>query len=123
MKHRDVTRRLRMLDRYGYQCVVCGYEFESLACVTYEHVVPKSRGAEDAKDNVQPSHYSCNRLKGTKSLKNARHAVRSVRGQMNEADFLAWLNMHVPSRDVPDFVLYSPEVVRSMFYLELLEAP
>jgi hypothetical protein len=68
MKKGDVDKRLRLMRRWDHACVVCGRRFASISCVTFEHLVPRSMGGTGRVDNIGPSHYSCNALRGTMSL-------------------------------------------------------
>lgn len=123
MKPEDVAYRRRLLDRWGHVCVICGYDFYNLACVTKEHVVPKSQrkyftrvGVEDL-DNIAPSHYTCNKLRGTDSIFLAVKIIEKNRLSMNEIDFKRWLNRKVTHRIVP------LEAVMSLRPLAFMELP
>ena len=105
----EVERYLRLLSRWDYQCVICGHEFQHIACVTIEHIIPKCKGGGAAHggvaDNRAPAHYSCNNLKGDRSLFWAVREVEQRRLKLG-AMFFDWLNKRVPGRDVPeDFML------------------
>lgn len=104
MKIGDIADRLRMVRRRGFNCVICGREFDNIACVTYEHVVPKSR-AKFMKNNVALSHYSCNRLRGTDGLGEAWRRVEELHDQIGDEAFEQWLAKLPPNRDVPDIAL------------------
>ena len=62
-------RRLRvsLAVEQQWNCPLCQqplpYELRGLAHV--DHIVPKSRGGSDARDNLQTVHAACNRIKGT----------------------------------------------------------
>lgn len=102
----EVERYLRLLSRWDYQCVICGHEFQHIACVTIEHIIPKCKGgAVSGSDNRAPAHYACNNLKGDRSLFWAVKAIEERRLKLG-AMFFDWLNKRVPGRDVPeDFML------------------
>lgn len=114
MKFHDIVARLSMLDRCGYRCIICGERFESLECVTYEHVVPKSR-SKGMLNNRAPSHYNCNQFRGVRGLGDAWRAIEEMRELMGEANFRSWLNKKVPDRNVPDYATQPPEFVRCLF--------
>lgn len=116
MKWDDITRRLRMLDRCGYRCIICGHSFSSLASVTYEHVIPRSRRpGQSNKGNIAPSHFNCNRLRGTLGLGDAWREIEKLRERIGDAQFQAWINTVVPNRVVPEIVMCAPEYLRFLF--------
>lgn len=107
MKADDVAYRQRLLDRWDHACVICGYGFTNVACVTKEHIVPKS-APEEAKvltDNIGPSHYQCNNTRGTRSLIKVAAYIEKKRTQMGSRLFFRWLNTKVPHRIVPEEAL------------------
>ena len=114
MRFYDIVARLKMLDRCGYRCIICGERFESLECVTYEHVVPRSR-SKGMLNNRAPSHYNCNQFRGVMGLSDAWRAIESMRENMGEVLFKEWLNKKVPDRTVPDYATQPPEFVRCLF--------
>jgi len=107
MKPKDVDYRWRLLDRWGKNCIICGLPFETLACVTKEHIVPKSLleplvgGKPRKPGNVAPSHHRCNALRGADSVEQGRSRVDEMRRTMTASDFISWLNAPVPFRTVP----------------------
>lgn len=68
MKKHDADKRLRLLAQWDYKCVLCGREFATISCVTFEHMTPKSRGGTGRSENMGPSHHACNNLRGTASI-------------------------------------------------------
>lgn len=97
---------MKLLRRWGYQRIVCGRPFASLACVTVEHVVPRSvAGNKNKAHNLAPSHWRCNQLRGCLPLIVAAKAVDQMETKLGEKNFHAWLNAKVPNRDVPWFAL------------------
>lgn len=119
MKDADIALRRRLLERWGYVCVVCGREFSNLACVTKEHVVPKS--APDRfklPENLAPAHYSCNQLRKTNTLIRAAREIDRIEKKMCPEKFLAWLNKPVPNRTVPAHALCP---LRQRRFMELPE--
>ena len=121
MSEAGLRRRRRLLDAWGYLCVICGRRFTNLACVTFEHVVPQSFSARKkqmmARENVAPSHHRCNRLRGTGSIIAAARAIsRKATGMRSDA-FVRWLNAPVPGRAVPD------EALRPLHQPACLEPP
>ncbi len=54
----------------GWICYLCGEPIEPDAprarCLSFDHVVPLSRGGEHSMANLRPAHLGCNSRKGTK---------------------------------------------------------
>lgn len=121
MSQAGLRKRRRLLDAWDYQCVICGHRFTNLACVTFEHVVPQSFSARKKKlmgpENVAPSHYRCNRLRGTRSIMVAAKTIADRATRMHPVAFIAWLNVVVPSRAVPE------EALRPLHQPACLELP
>ncbi len=98
----DIAYRKRLLKRWGNACIVCGREFMNLACVTKEHVIPKSAPSELKLDeNIAPSHHRCNQLRRTDSLLKTARQIDAIEMTMSPNEFVAWLNEAVPHRLVP----------------------
>jgi len=101
----------RLLERWGGACIVCGRGFTTLASVTREHCVPRQLSKRAKKqfhdpDNVAPSHHRCNSLRKSHSLLRSARRIEHVRLQIgNEERFMAWLNVPVPHRSVPNEAL------------------
>jgi hypothetical protein len=124
MKWDDVIRRLNMLDRRGYRCIICGRGFSSLASVTYEHVIPRSRRqGQSNKGNIAPSHFNCNQLRGTMGLGDAWREVEKLRKRIGEAQFQSWIDVVVPNRIVPEIAMLPPELIRILFKKHDLKRP
>lgn len=52
--------RLQVFERDGFKCVKCGSEIE----LTYDHIIPKSKGGKYSFENGQTLCRSCNNKKG-----------------------------------------------------------
>ena len=61
------TRR-NILLRDNYHCQYCGRRFPS-SSITIDHVIPKSKGGTTRWNNVVAACATCNRKKGSKSLR------------------------------------------------------
>ena len=125
MKQHDIETRWRLLEKWGHRCIVCGHEFMNLACVSKEHVIPRSkvhqafnipksptkRWPESVHralaDNKAPSHYQCNKLRRDRSLIEAYREVEQMKQKMKPRAFLEWLNRLIPNRVVPPWALTS----------------
>lgn len=62
--------RQNIYARDQYRCQYCGQKF-LLADLTYDHVLPKSRGGKTAWENIVTCCFKCNRKKGGKTPKEA----------------------------------------------------
>ena len=114
MTKTSFRRNVKLVRQWGYLCIVCGRPFANIACVTVEHIIPRSiRG--NNKTNTAPSHHQCNQLKGCSSLMRAAKAVDAMEAKMNPRQFPYWLNARVPARAVPWYALI-PIVDAEWFY-------
>lgn len=84
-----------LVAAWGGLCVICGQPFDNLDCVSREHLVPKSMGGK-LKDNLAPSHHSCNHARGSLSIIQAQALIEARRMTMSPSEFQAWLNKPVP---------------------------
>jgi 5-methylcytosine-specific restriction endonuclease McrA len=62
----DVSRD-EIIERDGQACYLCGEEL-SIHEVTFDHVVPLSRGGTHTPENVRIAHHSCNSKKGSRRI-------------------------------------------------------
>lgn len=67
--------RLNILTRDGFRCQYCGRRFE-MRELTYDHVLPRSRGGRTTWENVVASCAPCNAKKGDRTPEEARMALR-----------------------------------------------
>ena len=107
MKNEDVKLRLRLITNWDFMCVICGRPFANLACVTKEHIIPKSIAQKGMQNNLAPSHYRCNQLRKTFSILSTARKVDAKESTMNSRQFAEWLNAPVPNRIVPQTALMS----------------
>lgn len=72
-RHWDISkaRRLRLYERDGYVCQICGAPVEVTAdpcsgdwAPTLDHIVPRSRGGHDGDSNLRTAHRWCNSVLG-----------------------------------------------------------
>ena len=73
-ENQEIRRAWIQLNPPPYQCYLvispdC-LRYLDIDTVTLEHVIPKSRGRQYARDfsNIRPACYACNSLKGSRSL-------------------------------------------------------
>lgn len=101
MTKTSFQRNIKLLRRWGYQCIVCGRPFAHVACVTVEHIIPRSIvGNKNKHFNTAPSHWRCNQLKGNMPLLVAAKAVDAMERRLGRIQFEDWLNAKVPGRAV-----------------------
>ena len=106
---------IKIMDKRGYFCAICGYRFPSLACVTIEHIVPASLGgSRRGKYNQGVSHFNCNNLRGSRPLEIVREEIENMKNKMSPADFWSWLGKKIPGRTVFIFALNPPEKIKEM---------
>jgi 5-methylcytosine-specific restriction endonuclease McrA len=69
-KRRKARRRLRVFDRDGWTCQLCGGEVDAFADMLddlapeADHIIPEAHGGSDDYSNLQCAHRICNREKG-----------------------------------------------------------
>lgn len=56
--------RNHLINRDGNKCSICKKAFESMKDITFDHILPISRGGLDEVVNYQLAHFSCNQTKG-----------------------------------------------------------
>lgn len=97
-------RNMKLVRQWGYQCIVCGRPFDHVACVTVEHIIPRSLKGNN-KTNTAPSHWRCNQLKGNMPLMVAARAVDDMERRLGPKQFQTWISARVPGREVPWYAL------------------
>ena len=70
MDRRPAFTRFNVFLRDAFSCQYCGSPFPS-EILTFDHIVPKSRGGRTAWDNVVTACAQCNLKKGHRPLKSA----------------------------------------------------
>lgn len=60
IRNRQNNKRLRLLERDGNKCWLCGFPFSKNRPPSLDHLIPKSEGGTLADDNVRLAHSSCN---------------------------------------------------------------
>lgn len=97
MSHEATNWRIRnkwLWDKTKGHCAYCGRLFLSLAEMTVDHVVPRSKGGHHTRENRLPCCNSCNATKGKRPLRYLRDALqRKVTGRPTfNAEQLAYLH-------------------------------
>lgn len=57
-------QRNHLVAKYGFKCHYCELPFKSISEITFDHLIPLSRGGFDLLENYRLAHLSCNQLKG-----------------------------------------------------------
>lgn len=78
--------RWALMLAYEFRCMLCGNQFRTTE-LTFEHIIPRSRGGGCDWGNIVPACGPCNNRKGNKTLKEAgmklvRAPYRPTRGQL-----------------------------------------
>ena len=53
-------QRDHLINRDGAVCKICEKPFKSMKDITFDHIVPKSKGGTDELENIQLAHFRCN---------------------------------------------------------------
>jgi 5-methylcytosine-specific restriction endonuclease McrA len=80
-----ILSRKNVLRRDGHRCQYCG---RSDIPLTVDHVVPISRGGEDAWENLICACVKCNNVKGDRTPDEARMAMRRKPMRPNHITFI-----------------------------------
>lgn len=84
-----------LVKQWDNQCIICGHGFENYDCVSREHLTPVCKGGS-LKDNIAPSHYICNHIRGSVSILEARKMIDDRERSMSPSEFKQWLNQSIP---------------------------
>ena len=111
-RHANPVRfsRVNIYARDGHRCQYCGVKC-TIDGLTYDHVVPRSRGGKTSWDNIVSCCYACNARKANRTPAEARMALRSAPVRP------AWMpavQIRVSARSVPeawrDYVYWTGEI-------------
>ena len=102
--------RVNIYARDGYRCQYCGTKC-SISELTYDHVVPRSRGGKTSWDNIVSCCYACNAKKANRTPAEAKMVLRSMPARP------AWVpsvEIRVSTKSIPDawrdYVYWTGEV-------------
>jgi 5-methylcytosine-specific restriction endonuclease McrA len=56
-------QRNQLVEKQSGLCAICGLKFDSMKDITFDHIIPISKGGDDLFENFQLAHYHCNQLK------------------------------------------------------------
>ena len=103
--------RQNIYARDKYACQYCGKKFPSEE-LSYDHVIPKSRGGKTEWSNIVTCCFHCNRKKGGRTPKEARMKL------IRKPSFPAWLpalKITIGFKEVPsswrDYLYWNVELV------------
>ena len=90
--------RVNIYARDGYKCQYCGVKC-SISELTYDHVIPRSKGGKTTWENIVTCCYPCNGAKGNRTPSEAGMKLRSTPSRP------AWVpavTIRVSTRSMPD---------------------
>lgn len=90
--------RVNIYARDGYRCQYCGIKC-TIDRLTYDHVVPRSRGGRTSWENIVSCCYACNARKANRTPAEAKMALRTTPVRP------AWIpavQIRVSTKSVPD---------------------
>ena len=90
--------RVNIYARDGYRCQYCGAQC-SIDELTYDHVIPRSRGGRTTWENIVSCCYSCNAKKANRTPGEARMALRSIPARPT---WIPAVQIRVSTKSVPD---------------------
>jgi 5-methylcytosine-specific restriction endonuclease McrA len=103
--------RQNIYARDKYSCQYCGGRFSS-EDLTYDHIIPKSRGGKTRWDNIVTCCMQCNRKKGGRTPSEAR--MKLIR-KPSRPTWLPALRITIGFREVPqswrDYIYWNIELV------------
>jgi len=67
-RNRSLTRRWQrnhLINKFGANCYICLKPILSMKDITFDHIIPVSKGGLDEIDNYGLAHHDCNQMKGS----------------------------------------------------------
>ena len=101
---RTLRKYNKLLAAWDHKCVLCGEGFDDIESVTREHLIPRTialnvlKRKNSTRDNLAPSHFRCNQLRGTLSLVDSMVILDTLKDRMGIREFRCWVNERVPNR-------------------------
>lgn len=86
-RHRVKFSRINVFSRDNFQCQYCGSQ-PGTRNLTYDHVVPKSRGGKTNWENIVTACLPCNSKKADRTPKEAKMKLRTVPAKPKERPHL-----------------------------------
>ena len=65
-RNKSKTRRWQrnhLICKFGNKCAICELPFSTMKDITFDHIIPISKGGDDLLENYQLAHYHCNQIK------------------------------------------------------------
>ncbi len=90
--------RVNIYARDGYRCQYCGASC-AIDRLTYDHVIPRSRGGRTSWDNIVSCCYTCNANKANRTPAEARMTLRSIPARPS---WIPSVQIRVSTQSVPD---------------------
>jgi 5-methylcytosine-specific restriction endonuclease McrA len=90
--------RVNIYARDGYRCQYCGVKC-TIAELTYDHVIPRSKGGHTTWDNIVSACYGCNREKANRTPAEARMKLLAVPARPT---WMPAVQIRVSAKSVPD---------------------
>ncbi len=90
--------RVNIYARDEYRCQYCGVKC-SISQLTYDHVVPRSRGGRTSWDNIVSCCYVCNARKANRTPAEAKMVLRSTPVRPT---WMPAIQIRVSTKSVPD---------------------
>jgi len=61
-------QRNHLINKYGFNCYLCEKPFLKMSDITFDHVIPISKGGMDELDNYRLAHLYCNQEKSNMTI-------------------------------------------------------
>lgn len=90
--------RVNIYARDNYRCQYCGSKC-SIDELTYDHIIPRSRGGRTTWDNIVSSCYACNARKANRTPHEARMSLRTT---PIRPTWIPSVQIRVSTKSVPD---------------------
>jgi 5-methylcytosine-specific restriction endonuclease McrA len=102
--------RANIYTRDGYRCQYCGTRC-AIDRLTYDHVIPRSRGGRTTWDNIVSCCYTCNARKANRTPAEAQMTLRQA---PTRPSWITAVQIRISTRSVPDawrdYVYWTGEV-------------
>ena len=90
--------RVNIYARDGYRCQYCGARC-AIDQLTYDHVIPRSRGGRTTWDNIVSCCYACNARKANRTPAEARMTLRASPARPS---WIPSVQIRVSAQSIPD---------------------
>jgi 5-methylcytosine-specific restriction endonuclease McrA len=90
--------RVNIYARDGYRCQYCGTRC-SIDELTYDHVIPRSRGGRTTWENIVSCCYECNAVKANRTPVEAHMTLRST---PTRPTWIPSVQIRISTKSVPD---------------------